>query len=296
MSAELADLALEQAPGGGPELALPALVETAAELGAESRDVRGVEDHAARGELIAELAVQVVGVGALQGDVLLHVALHDLLHVPGQRVPELQVGEQVEARPHVVGGRDVLRHLVEPVHLGDDQRVFLAVDLARLERRVELADVDRHRLRLERREHVAEHLAVGNAHPHAAQVLGDEDRLVDRRDLPEAVLEQPVLEAVDALRRAFAADILAERAVEYIGRECTAKGIYRFQYIYSPSAPSFARCTCAWLVKAKGMPWISATGTLRPRMPPISVKNSSSPLCSRSSAPGSEPGRLSFCG
>src|SRR2546425_404335 len=64
---------------------------------------------------------------------------------------------------------------------------------------------------------------------------------------------------------------------------------------YAPSAPSFARCTCAWLVKANGMPWISATGTLRPRMPPISVKNSSSPLCSRSSAPGSEPGRLSFC-
>src|SRR5207244_5647384 len=53
----------------------------------------------------------------------------------------------------------------------------------------------------------------GNAHPHAAQVLGDEDRLVYRRDLPEAVLEQPVLEAVDALRRAFAAEVLAERAV-----------------------------------------------------------------------------------
>src|SRR5207302_8746961 len=96
-SGQLAALALDQAPGGRPELALPALVEAAAELRAEGRDVRGDEDHAARGELVAELAVQVVGVGALHRDVLLHVTLHDLLHVPGQRVPELQVGEQVEA-------------------------------------------------------------------------------------------------------------------------------------------------------------------------------------------------------
>src|SRR6266705_1045880 len=65
---------------------------------------------------------------------------------------------------------------------------------------------------------------------------------------------------------------------------------------YSPSAPSFARCTCAWLVNAKGSPWISATGTLRPRMPPIRVKNWSSPACSISSAAGSEPGMLLFCG
>src|SRR6266705_310863 len=65
---------------------------------------------------------------------------------------------------------------------------------------------------------------------------------------------------------------------------------------YSPSAPSFARCTCAWLVNAKGSPWISATGTLRPRMPHIRVRNWSSPACSISSAAGSEPGMLLFCG
>src|SRR5438876_10280417 len=103
MSAELADLALEQAPGRRPELALPALVEAAAELGAESRDVRGVEDHAARGDLVTELAVQVVGVGALHREVRPHVALHDLLHVSAHRAPEARVGGPGEARPNGVG-------------------------------------------------------------------------------------------------------------------------------------------------------------------------------------------------
>src|SRR5207302_4878705 len=125
--AELADFVLEDRPGGCAELLLPALVEAAAELGAEARHVGIVEDQAALREPLAQLAVEVVGIGALRRDVLLHVALDDLLDLLRQRVPEAQIREQVEARPHVVRDRDVARDLVQFVHLDDDQRVLLAV-------------------------------------------------------------------------------------------------------------------------------------------------------------------------
>src|SRR6266705_3024162 len=212
-STEPADLALEEGPGRGAELGFPALIETAAELRAESVHVGGIEHQSARGELRLELAVEIIGVGALQRDVLLHVALHHLLHVSGQAVPEPEIGEQVEPRPHVVRDRDVAGDLVELVHLGDDERVLLAVDAPRLQRIVEIADVHRHRLRFERGEEVAKHLTVGHAHLDPAQVIGRADRAVHHRDMPKAVLEQPVLEAVDAFRRALAPEILAERAV-----------------------------------------------------------------------------------
>src|SRR3954447_25555791 len=74
-SSQPADLALEQIPGRRAELALPALVEAAAELRPEGRDIGDVERHAARGQLRLELAVQVVGVSALQSDIFADVSL-----------------------------------------------------------------------------------------------------------------------------------------------------------------------------------------------------------------------------
>src|SRR6266853_3707187 len=69
-STEPADLALDEGPGRGAELGFPALIETAAELRAESVHVGGIEHQSPRGEFRLELAVEIVGVGALQRDVL----------------------------------------------------------------------------------------------------------------------------------------------------------------------------------------------------------------------------------
>src|SRR5215470_3209061 len=67
-------------------------------------------------------------------------------------------------------------------------------------------------------------------------------------------------------------------------------------WIYAPSGPSMARWACAAVRNQNGICWTSAAGTTLPRMPPITVKNSTSPAVSIFRTAGSLPGVFLFSG
>ncbi len=67
--------------------------------------------------------------------------------IGGKGVEGAGVGDEPEAVPDVVADRAVLLHLVELRHLDDRQRIFLRVDNACLERRIDLAELQAGRRR-----------------------------------------------------------------------------------------------------------------------------------------------------
>src|SRR6516225_9518610 len=97
-SAEPARMSLEQAPGPLANLALPARV-IRPEAGAERGGVGLIEGHSLLGQPAFEFGVKRLGICSLQAYELGGVALDNILHLGGYSVPELQVGDQIEAGP-----------------------------------------------------------------------------------------------------------------------------------------------------------------------------------------------------
>ena len=167
---------------------------------------------------------------------------------------------------------DVLHHLVvlEEVHVGE--RILLRVDGARLERAVDAAAVDGDRFGAERADHVVEHLAVGHPHLEAGEV--------GRHRGPDA--SGPAIWRIP------------------LSNAPTGKPTIPFAAIssrrYAPSGPSTVLCACSAERNANGTCWMLAAGTTLPRMPPISVKNCTSPETSSFSTAGSLPGILVVLG
>src|SRR2546422_543775 len=189
-SNERADLGFEEPPRGRPQFGLPAPVEGVAQPAAEAGHVGPVEDEPALGEPGLELAIEALRVLALPRHVDGHVALDDRLNVGRQPAPEPSIGQHVEARPHVVGDGHVARDLVETIHLGHDEGIFLALHAVGFQRVVELGDGDVDRDGAQRLEEVGEHPAARDAHGHADEIVGALDGTLDRGDLAEAVLHQ----------------------------------------------------------------------------------------------------------
>src|SRR5262249_6907309 len=89
----------------------------------------------------------------------------------------------------MVGHADIPHHLVELVSLHDRERILLRLDLAALERVVDLIGWRCDRLRPECRKSVKDHLPWWNADLHPGEIVRFRDRAVDGRDLSHAVIE-----------------------------------------------------------------------------------------------------------
>src|SRR5262249_24596512 len=100
----------------------------------------------------------------------------------------------------------------------DRERILLRLDLAALERVVDLIGRRRDRLRPERRESVEDHLPWWNADLHPGEIVRFRDRAVDGRDLTHAVIEAGNGEKIHALCRHLLADIAAERPIDRLVR------------------------------------------------------------------------------
>src|SRR5665213_1561815 len=187
-----------------------------AELGLHRRTVGGAERvhrHPLRGQLADQRVVELHHVDALAVGELRGIACNHALHVARELVPPLRFGEEPVAAPHVAAQAQVLLHFEEPRELDVRQRVLLAVDDARLQRRVELAEVQRRRRGADRLEDVERHAAVRRANLEAGQIVGSADRLGAGRDLAHPVLPD-LVERVDPLRRDLAAHVRTQLAVE----------------------------------------------------------------------------------
>src|SRR4051812_28794932 len=188
-SGQLADGVFEQAPGLVAELGLPLAVEASvAQLGAEAVRCRLAEAQS--------LGFQVGLDGFVEGlDViaLLHAGVvdgvgDDGLDVAGQRFPGPAVGDEPETVPDVIADGAVFLHLVEFCDLNDRQRVFLRIDDAGLQRRIDLAELQAGRRRPQRLEHRNAERRDRDADFQSFHVLGAFDRLVAAGDLAEAVV------------------------------------------------------------------------------------------------------------
>ena len=103
-------------------------------------------------------------------------------------------------------------HLIELVGQNDRVRILLPVDGARLERRVELTEAHRHRIRLERLERVEEHRVRYHAELQSFKVLGLRDRPLAVGHVAEP--EVPIREADQAFFRQLLEQRRAKRPVE----------------------------------------------------------------------------------
>src|SRR5262249_54608571 len=118
----------------------------------------------------------------------------------------------------MVGHADIPHHLVELVSLHDRKRILLRLDLAALERVVDLIGWGRDRLRPECRKSVEDHLPRWDADLHPGEIVRFRDRAVDGRDLSHAVIEAGNREKIHALCRHLLADIAAERSIDRLVR------------------------------------------------------------------------------
>ena len=107
---------------------------------------------------------------------------------PAAPFPGAAVGQEPEAVPHVVGQRAVFLHLVQLGGRDDRQRVLLALDDLGLQRRIDLAEIDRGGRGVERLEHRGPQRRHRHADLEALEVVRPVDRLGRRRDLAEAVV------------------------------------------------------------------------------------------------------------
>src|SRR5664280_1308641 len=188
-SRQLAGVALQDRPGVVAELRLPLGVEAGLPHAvAKSLGLRRVEGQALCCEILLQAGVERGDVDALLHAGGVDVAGDDQAQVFGQALPGLAVGEEPEAVPHVVGHRAVLLHFVELGRGDDGERVFLAVDDLRLQRAVDLAEIDRCRRGVEGLEHRGPQRRDRDADLEALQIVGRLDRLGRRRDLAKAVV------------------------------------------------------------------------------------------------------------
>src|SRR5271166_6498238 len=138
-------------------------------------------------QFVGERRGQSRKVAALEVRELHDVARYDLLDVGWQPVPHVEVGEEPPAAPGVVRKVERLLDFVQAALVDVDQRVLLRFDDMRLERGVELADVDRRGRRSQRTEEIDEERTRGDANLQTVEIGRAPDRLVGR-DFAESVI------------------------------------------------------------------------------------------------------------
>jgi hypothetical protein len=141
------------------------------------------------------------------------------------------VHQEPEAVPHVVGHRAVFLDLIELRRRDQRQRILLALHDLGLQRRIDLAEIDRSGRGVERLEHRGPQRRHRHADLEALEIIRAGDRLGRRGGLAEAVVPDLVHD-LEAGLLDFAAHIAAEIAVHGLPdrgiiRECEADAVDR---------------------------------------------------------------------
>ena len=113
-----------------------------AELLAERRRVRLIENQTLRGQVLLKTGVQLGDVVALFPASVADVLRHHFSHVLGQPLPRAAVGEEPEPVPHVIGQRAVSLDFIEFRGGDDGDRILLTIDNLGLESRIDLIEID----------------------------------------------------------------------------------------------------------------------------------------------------------
>src|SRR4051794_12259618 len=176
-SGQLADGAFEQPPGFIAEAGLPLGVEAGvAQLGTEAIGCRLGEREPLRLEVRLHGCVEGLDVVSLFQAGIVDGVGDDRLDVAGQRFPGPAIGDEPEAVPDVVADGAVFLHLVELGDLDDRQRVFLRVDDAGLQRRIDFAELQAGRRGRQRLEHGDAERADRHPDLQPIHILGTLDR------------------------------------------------------------------------------------------------------------------------
>src|SRR3984885_11077812 len=155
---------------------------------AEWRRVRIVEGDAFLLQRARQVVIELGHRVALPDGAFVEACRDLRLDVVRHAAPGAVARHDPGAIPDVVGPRTEFLNLVELGRLGNDQRVFLSVDNAGLQRRVDIGKIDAGRRGAKRLEQGHVDLADRNANLETFQIGRIPDRFLAGGDLPKAVV------------------------------------------------------------------------------------------------------------
>ena len=201
-------------PAFGAHLFLPFLVEAGVlQLLAEWREVgRRADDHALLGQEPLGLFQQSDHVAAHIDAGLVEAVHHQVLHVLRQPGEGAWIDQRVPAVPDMAGQREILLDLEQPVGADIDQRPFLALHHAGLQRGIEFREIHRRRRGADRPPGRDDQRARRRAQFESLHVRNRVDRLRRGRHLVKAAVEDLVGRQIARLLQ-IGAQQLAQLAV-----------------------------------------------------------------------------------